>query len=1800
MRHWIPFVGAFLFLVELVSAQIVEEEAFLQGRFVEVGIAECGSFGTTANAPEGYHPRLGFGSAASLGFVADVGRDGWQEGDPDFCGDYFLPGAPEEGFSVEIDSNNFGNFARCGTFQFEGEIIDYQINEAQVAATWQGLRDGLQLTARTYIPRDKLYFVTEILLENTGEDTLRSVYYMRNVDPDNDQTLSGDFATQNTIVFQQPEADDQKALVEAIGPSIGCYLGLGAKDSRARVSRGGFSNRSASQVWAGRPPLSPEGSSLADDAISIAFFVGDIPPGACERVAFAYILNPEDLDEALTATQQIQFIANGSNITDSLATPALCPGLSQQIQILNAEDYQWTWSPAEGLDTNTGTQVMATPPVTTTYTATGISADACRPDVSVAIEVRVRPTPPAQIITDEGFVGDTLRLCNAEPFPVLFGITDRVSPMLDYFWRELGSPDVLLSTLDSLAITEGRSDLRRYEFRVRDNDIVDACNEGRDTMTVIFKPEPRPRISQAGQVIDTLRRCNRDPVLTLAADNPFDNPATQYRWLLLRQGQPDEVVSDSLTWTADLFSDSLQVAVLAIDTAFDYGCEGTDTAVVIFYPSSRLRIQTGDTLTDTVWFCDSEGPQTITASDSALDTAPIRYFWRDITTPTAPVLLDTGRSLTVDGFSQTRVYEIEVITDFPINCGGLDTLTVVFVPDPDSLAILYDGLAPVGDTLFFCTEAGPQTLMASTSTPRAEWQWFRVQADTALPILGANTSSLVVEESQTLIVELRDAATPVLCSRYDTLTVAFVPNPSLALPDTTFLCAGTQSIDLPEDENLQYAWTGPNGFTSDSAAIVPPEVGAYQLTLTEPRNGCSQNLQTVVEAPAPVPLRIQFGDADTSRLCLGDTLRLDASDTLHGPEVIYGWNIGRTVPSFAEVLTDTQTVITVQLTDTRTGCTSEDTLRFKVGAYPDLQLPVSLAFCAPSDTINLGLPNRWAYRWQGLGLIADLGDGRAVVDQAGSYTLQATNTRQGCQSESTLAVIFDTLPLLDLPDTLSVCALDTLTPLVAQDLTHGPAIAYAWFALDDTTLLATTGTYRPGRAGTYRVRVLDTRTGCSQRDTAVFVERPHPVFSIQGHAEVSCIGSDTLRLRPEEVGQAAVRWSDGSSGLSLVVRQTGIYSATLTERGCSSTQSRFVRLGTRPPLPSFPDTLRLCQGDSLRLDAFAARQGQVRYRWIDLADGRLLAETAQLTLTYAGQARQRILRQVSNQDCNNSDTLHVYWQSQETVGIRLSDTLLCLGQSIQAIAEGSGDVVWDDGSTAVERVFVPERAGRYTLTLTHLETGVCAARTTVREVEVLPAPQRPSLDTAYVRCVGDSLFLDAATKEQPLGSSYRWESDQGRLLSDRSAFWLTADGLGQLRGQVYLEISVGTCATSDTLAIRFVEPPRARFRDTPLRDSLCLGDTQKLQAEGAATYRWNTGDTTATIDFVGQTVGLTRLWLSVRDPEGVCPETRDTLLRWVLPLPDVRLQNAPAVACQGDTLTLTASGAAAYRWQSDGQFLGNTDTLRLLAQTQAIQLQGTDTNGCTNTTTAALRVVEQPDIPDLVQGCRGDTLRLGVDRPDASADYFWQETAQTTPQIRVLRGGTYTLEVRQDECRFVQPIRAIFEEYPRIFLLSDTVFCFEDGLPLVLRPQSDLGDGVLLDWLWDDGTRTPERGIEAAGDFGVQLTARYAQRACISRARIGVRARCLERVFVPDAFTPNEDGLNDRFVIFGKNIGDFSLEIFDRWGILRHRLRKPFDQITPADWWDGRGFPVGTYTWVIAYEGVEGWQRKTGQVQLLR
>ena len=291
-------IAGCVFLSTSSNAQLVDCNVFLQGQHVEVGINWNGAYGSSTAAPAGYYrsgaspipnsATCGYTVPAvdqGVGFVVDPAMDGWTTGTPPFYGDYFMPDVPQEGWSLLVNgkqvnawnANDIDSPMEYSVYTYPDLIIDssivfttyvydsvthvwdtlhsygydtviindtvYYIHGANIGydtvgstlvGTWQGMFDSVAITQITTLDMDSLYFTVKVILTNLSITPKENVYYLRTVDPDNDEQQSGVFATRNTIDYQLPNPAGL-TVVSARGTVYpDAYLALGTGDFRAK------------------------------------------------------------------------------------------------------------------------------------------------------------------------------------------------------------------------------------------------------------------------------------------------------------------------------------------------------------------------------------------------------------------------------------------------------------------------------------------------------------------------------------------------------------------------------------------------------------------------------------------------------------------------------------------------------------------------------------------------------------------------------------------------------------------------------------------------------------------------------------------------------------------------------------------------------------------------------------------------------------------------------------------------------------------------------------------------------------------------------------------------------------------------------------------------------------------------------------------------------------------------------------------------------------------------------------------------------------------------------------------------------------------------------------------------------------------------------------------------------------------------------------------------------------------------------------------------------------------------------
>ncbi|MCB0571177.1 MAG: gliding motility-associated C-terminal domain-containing protein [Phaeodactylibacter sp.] len=309
-------------------------------------------------------------------------------------------------------------------------------------------------------------------------------------------------------------------------------------------------------------------------------------------------------------------------------------------------------------------------------------------------------------------------------------------------------------------------------------------------------------------------------------------------------------------------------------------------------------------------------------------------------------------------------------------------------------------------------------------------------------------------------------------------------------------------------------------------------------------------------------------------------------------------------------------------------------------------------------------------------------------------------------------------------------------------------------------------------------------------------------------------------------------------------------------------------------------------------------------------------------------------------------------------------------------------------------------------------------------------------------------------------------------------------------------------------------------------------------------------------------------------------------------LPDV-------VLCPGGQVHLQARGGIQYTW-APPQGLSNPNIPNPVAspaQTTNYVVEVRDACGIPFYDSVRVEVAGDSvffnlGAPDTAI-CEGQALLLDV--TSSSATYQWSNGAQT-PAITVGE-GFYSVTVTKTDtfCIADDQINISTIPIPHLNLGPDTALC--EGQTVLLR--SDFTDGALR---WQDGSTADSLRATRTGLY--ELIASNECGTATDAVRVDIES-CREAYF-PNAFSPNNDGRNDRFYIQdGGDVARITLmRIFGRWGNLVFEARDllPND---PAQGWDGRfngePMPSGIYVYyaeIVFRDGVA--ERRQGEVVLVR
>ncbi|MDX1476762.1 MAG: gliding motility-associated C-terminal domain-containing protein [Saprospiraceae bacterium] len=597
------------------------------------------------------------------------------------------------------------------------------------------------------------------------------------------------------------------------------------------------------------------------------------------------------------------------------------------------------------------------------------------------------------------------------------------------------------------------------------------------------------------------------------------------------------------------------------------------------------------------------------------------------------------------------------------------------------------------------------------------------------------------------------------------------------------------------------------------------------------------------------------------------------------------------------------------------------------------------------------------------------------------------------------------------------------------------------------------------------------------------------------------------------------------------------------------------------------------------------------------------------------------------------DTMTCYAQAcpSPTITVSPMDTSICLYAGTPVldlevtVQNGSGSGSWSGPGIvdANQGLFDPMAAtagpGTHVITYNYTDQGCAFSRQVT--IRLYDPPQAVISNTDLVLSCDNNneLTLDGTQSTGGAGINYLWTTSNGVLLSDPTLNQVTAGAPGTYTLLLTNTTSGCVDSTSVTLQQDADVPTADAGPDVRLDCNLTSATVGGSSSTGSnIVYEWSTGEMTPTITVTASGV----YEIIVRDTSNGCFSRDEAVVTvdTVAPVPSASVGGI--LDCDTDAVDVTSSvsggsGDYSYAWSSvNGVIQGSTTGPAITATSPGMyQVVVTDNqNGCLDSISVEVMadddVITNVDVDQQFITCAGDDNAsiaiLSVIGGSPPYSFNWS-TGSTDMQITGLGPGNYTVNiVDANGCTFQRS----FDVPAPVQVTADIGgnLRVNQGDSVVITLSTSVTPGALGSITWSGPFPPCDMCTSVSFDAdqsGTVMVTVVDTNGCSATASLLLEVLVPRGMYVPNVFTPNGDGVNDYFTIFGTSLaGINSMRIFDRWG------EQVFERLTfvpnvPEAGWDGtlngETLTPGVYVFraeVVHQDGLE--ETVTGDITLLR
>jgi gliding motility-associated-like protein len=1073
------------------------------------------------------------------------------------------------------------------------------------------------------------------------------------------------------------------------------------------------------------------------------------------------------------------------------------------------------------------------------------------------------------------------------------------------------------------------------------------------------------------------------------------------------------------------------------------------------------------------------------------------------------------------------------------------------------------------------------------------------------------------------------------CTRSVTTSVSILSAPVVIVnPSSTVICSGG-SVQLAAAGALSYSWTPSAGLSSTSGAMVvaSPSANTIYTVTGAGTNGCTNKATATVNVTGTPP--------GSPGIISGSPLACAGlSGTYSIIPVVNASTYSWTVPTGAVVQSGQGTTSVSVLFGTQGGSIC---VRASNGcgyggyscililplAQPTVTVtPSNVALCdGNSATLTAGGAS--SYTWSPPAGLSSANGATVVATPTAAviYTVTGTGST-GCTGTAYASVTVNPLPKISIiPNAPSICGTGSVM------LTASGGATYSWSP--SSGLSSTTGqtvAANPTVSTSYTVAGTSTNGCTSSASVVVTVTStpPSSVTAISGPSIICSAVTDTWSAAPV-ANASSYSWTvpAGASilsgqGTTLITVQAGTASGNICVSavnacGASASACKSIFVAPSPTVTVSPASATICAGNFITLTASGANS----YSW---SPSTAVSSTTMQTIVSGPPATTFFsVTGTSTNGCSSTASATVTVMQLPTVTASPQNADICSGSSVTLTAGGALSYTWNptNGLTANTGSMV---VASPTLSIEYTVAGQDAngcVNYAVAGITVNTTPPANPGSVSGVTFVCESSSQVYSISPVAAASSYSWTVPSSAVL-------LAAQGSPQMT--ILTGISGGNICVTAMNGCGSSSPSCLTLSVSPLpvlvvsgQGTLCAGSSTTLTASGAVTYSWMPAAGLSTT--TGATVSTSPASSVTYSVEGTsndgCVSTQTVSI-------DVRNVPAPpsiignSSFCSGKTIvfTVTPDPAVQYSWTVMPllQMVASGNNTAMVSGTASGSICVQAINGCGtgSQTCNAVTVIQLPSLFITAPfgtsfSCNNKPIQLIAASGATNAAFSWQQpnislpvyTVSITPQT----GGTYTAQVTDNTsgCSNSASIEVDYHTTAPVFGASlQQPECTELGsqpakITLTVTEATQRyylvqGNAITGTTEYTMGSLTPaDHLIKTVPNPGQDLP--YVLRVideggCFRDTLFIVKRNdCEGDLFIPEAFTPDGDQKNDRFIIDGLDMSDNNLTVFNRWG------NEVFSKAPYDNSWDGTSngskLPPGTYYYVLEMKN-SGLKTRTG------